>query len=205
MGNVTIDMSMSLDGFIAGPNGSAEQPLGDGGDRLHNWLYDLASWRERHGMEGGERDPDAEVLEESFKDIGAIVMGRNMFNHAEKEWGDNPPFRVPVFVVTHEESEPSIQRGGTNFTFVTNGFQKALVQAKAAAGDKHVSVAGGANIIQQFLTAGLIDEIQVHIVPILLGKGRRLFQYIGGQPVELERVRTVDSPCVSHLKYRVVK
>lgn len=205
MGKVIVDMSMSLDGFVAGANASTAQPLGEGGARLHQWLYDLQSWRERHGMEGGEHNKDAEILDEAFKDVGAIVMGRNMFNHAEQQWGSTPPFRVPVFVVTHEESEPSVQKGDTTFTFVTNGFHHALAQAKAAAGDKDVAVAGGANIIQQFFSAGLIDEVQVHIVPVLLGKGRRLFQYIGGQPVELERLQVVDSPCVSHIKFRVVK
>lgn len=205
MGKVTVDMSMSLDGFITGANASAEQGLGEGGERLHEWLYDLGSWRERHGLEGGDDNQDAEILAETFKDVGAIVMGRNMFNHAEKAWGDNPPFHMPVFVVTHEARETLTKQGGTSFTFVTSGFHHALVQAKAAAGGKDVSVAGGANIIQQFFTAGLIDEIQVHIVPILLSKGRRLFQYIGGQPIQLERIRAVGSPCVSHIKYRVVK
>ncbi len=205
MGNVTVDMSMSLDGFITGANASAALPLGEGGDRLHQWLYNLESWRKRHGMEGGERNPDADIFEDAFKNVGAVVMGRNMFNHAVKAWGDNPPFRVPVFVVTHEQGEPVTRKGDTTFTFVTSGFHQALVQAKAAAGDKDVSIAGGANIIQQFFSAGLIDEIQVHIAPILLGKGRRLFQYIGGQSVELQRLWAVESPCVSHLKYRVVK
>ncbi len=205
MGKVTVDMSMSLDGFITGANASAEQGLGEGGERLHEWLYNLESWRERHGLEGGEDNQDAAILAESFENVGAIVMGRNMFSNAEKAWGDNPPFHMPVFVVTHEGRATLTKQGGTTFTFVTSGFHHALVLAKAAAGDKDVSVAGGANIIQQFFSAGLVDEIQVHIAPILLGKGRRLFQYIGGQPIELERIRAVESPCVSHIKFRVVK
>jgi dihydrofolate reductase len=204
MGKSTVDMSMSLDGFIAGPNDSVERPLGEGGERLHEWIYDLASWRERHGLEGGKTDTDAEVLDESFKDTGAVVVGRRMFDVANG-WGDNPPFHMPVFVITHNASEKLVKEGGTTFTFVTDGIERALEQAKAAAGDKDVSVAGGANIIQQYLSAGLLDEIQIHLVPVLLGDGVRLFHHIGVELIELETTRVIESPGVTHIKFRVVK
>jgi dihydrofolate reductase len=205
MGKVTFDMSMSLDGFIAGPDDNREQALGKGGERLHEWLYDLAGFQERHGRAGGERSRDSEILEEAFANVGATVMGRRMFDLGEKPWGDDPPFRVPVFVVTHREREALPKEGGTSFTFVTDGVESAVEQAKDAAGDKDVSVAGGANVIQRCLAAGLIDEFQVHISPVLLGAGRRLFAEDGTATVELERMRVVDSPGVTHLRFRVVK
>ena len=195
---------MSLHGFIAGPNDSVERPLGEGGEQLHEWIYDLASWRERHGLEGGKTDTDAEVLDESFKDTAAVVVGRRMFDVANG-WGDNPPFHMPVFVITHNASEKLVKEGGTTFTFVTDGIERALEQAKAAAGDKDVSVAGGANIIQQYLSAGLLDEIQIHLVPVLLGDGVRLFHHIGVEQIELETTRVIESPGVTHIKFRVGK
>lgn len=205
MGKVTSDISISLDGFITGPNDGLELGLGEGGERLHQWMYDLASWREPHGLEGGKTNRDAEILEEAFKNIGATIMGRRMFDIAEKPWGDNPPFHMPVFVVTHRAKETLTKEGGTTFTFITGGIESALQQAKAAAGNKDVSVAGGANIIQQYLSAGLLDEIQIHLVPVLLGAGRRLFDQIGTEQIELEGTRVIESPDVMHLKFRVVK
>jgi dihydrofolate reductase len=201
MAKVTADISMSLDGFITGPNDDVEHPLGEGGERLHRWVYELASWRERHGLAGGKTNRDAEVLEEAFKNVGAFVMGRRMFNHGEKPWGDNPPFHAPVFVVTQDQSKTLGKEGGTTFSFVTDGVESALEQAKAAAAGKDVSVAGGANIVQQVLKAGLLDEIQVHLVPVTLGGGRRLFEKLG--TMELEAARVIESPGVTHLRYRV--
>ncbi|MCC6457303.1 MAG: dihydrofolate reductase [Caldilineaceae bacterium] len=197
MGKVVFDMSMSLDGFIAGPNDDVE--------RLHAWLYDLTSWRERHGLAGGQANPDAEVLDESFRNTGAMVMGRRLFDLAQEPWGDNPPFHMPVFVVTHHAHEKMIKEGGTTFSFVTDGIESALQQAQAAAGDKDVSVAGGANIIQQYLKAGLLDEIQIHLVPVLLGGGIRLFDHLGTEHIELESTRVIDSVGVTHLRFRVKK
>jgi dihydrofolate reductase len=205
MGKVTSDMSISLDGFVAGPNDGPGNGLGDGGDRLHQWMYDLASWREPHGLAGGETNRDAEVLDEAFKNTGAFVMGRRMFDLAEGPWGDNPPFHGPVYVLTHRARERLTKEGGTTFTFVTDGIQSALKQAQAAAGDKDVSVAGGANIIQQYVKAGLLDEIQIHLVPVLLGEGRRLFDELGTEHIELETTRVIESPGVTHLRFRLVK
>ena len=205
MGKVHFNISMSLDGFIAGPNDSVEQGLGEGGDRLHQWLYDLSSWREIHGLEGGETGTDADILEEAFKNTGAVLMGRRMFDIAEEAWGDNPPFHVPVFVVTHRARETAVKQGGTTFSFVTDGIESAFRQAQAAAGDKDIVVAGGANIAQQYLAAGLLGEIEIHLVPILLGDGRRLFDNLGAAAIELESTRVIQSPRVTHLRYRVAR
>lgn len=203
MPKVTLDMSMSLDGFITGPDAGVEQPLGIGGERLHEWVYGLSSWRERHGLAGGEADRDAELLDEAFTSVGATVMGREMFDVGEGPWGDEPPFHVPVFVLTHRPREPLIKDGGTMFTFVTDGVKSALEQARAAAGDRNVSVAGGADTVQQFLRAGLLDELQIHIVPVLLGAGTWLFD--GLERTELEQERVTASADVTHLRFRVVR
>jgi dihydrofolate reductase len=211
---LTLDISMSLDGFIAGPNATVEQPLGDGGERLHEWIFGLASWRELHGLEGGTRNADDEVVRESLDAGGAILMGRRMFSGgdgpwesdpvADGWWGDDPPFGVPVFVLTHHPRE-TVTKGSTSFTFVTDGIEAALDQARAAAGDKDIAIAGGANVAQQYLRAGHLDEIQIHVAPLLLGDGVRLFDNPGGEQVQLEVMRVIESPTVTHLRYRVVK
>ena len=203
MGRVVFDITTSLDGFIAGPNDGPEHPLGEGGEKLHEWVYGLVSWREPHGLEGGETGRDSEVLDEAMRNVGAIVLGKRMFDLA-KGWGDNPPFHAPVFVLTHEARDPLAKEGGTTFTFVTDGIESALEQARAAAGDKDVAIAGGANTIQQFLRAGLIDELQIHVAPLLLGGGVRLFEDAPAD-LKLETTRVLESPHVTHLKFRVVK
>ena len=203
MAKVVFDITTSLDGFVAGPNDGPEQPLGEGGEKLHEWVYGLASWREPHGLEGGETSRDSEVLDEAMRSVGAIIIGRRMFDLA-KGWGDEPPFHMPVFVLTHEAREALPKEGGTTFTFVTDGIESALQQARAAAGDKDVAIGGGANAIQQFLGAGLVDEFQLHIVPMLLGGGVRLFERAPTK-LTVENTRVLESPRVTHLKYRVVK
>jgi dihydrofolate reductase len=200
VGKVFVDISTSLDGFIAGPNDGPDVPLGEGGERLHEWVFGLVSWRERHGLAGGTADRDAEILDEAFRNTGAVVLGRRMFDNAGG-WGDEPPFHVPVFVLTHDAREPLTKAGGTTFTFVTEGIESALEEAKRAAGDKDVSIAGGANTIQQYLKAGLLDQIQIHVVPLLLGDGIRLFDQSGTQ-LELETTRVIDSPGVTHMRFR---
>jgi dihydrofolate reductase len=203
MGKVTVDMSMSLDGFIAGPNDGPGQELGEGGMQLHEWVFGLAGWRKRHGLEGGETGPDDEMMEEASSNVGALVMGRRMFDLGEGPWGDEPPFHVPVFVLTHRARDSVAKEGGTSYTFVTDGIESALEQARAAAGDRDVALAGGANIVQQYLRAGLVDQIQLHVSPLLLGAGRRLLDEAGR--ATLEATRVVESPGVTHLRYRVVK
>lgn len=203
MAKVSFDITTSLDGFVAGPNDGLEHPLGEGGEKLHEWVYGLASWREPHGLEGGETSRDSEILDEAMRNVGAIIIGRRMFDLA-RGWGDEPPFHMPVFVLTHEAREALPKEGGTTFTFVTEGIENALEQARAAAGDKDVAIGGGANTIQQFLGAGLIDEFQLHIAPMLLGGGVRLFEHAPTN-LTVENTRVIESPRVTHLKYRVVK
>jgi dihydrofolate reductase len=210
-----VDISMSLDGFVAGPNQTLEHPLGDGGEQLHEWVFGLASWRERHGLEGGTSDADSEVVQETVDRTGATVMGRRMFSggagpwqddpNADGWWGDEPPFRTPVFVLTHHARETVTKAGGTTFTFVTDGIVVALEQAQAAAGGKDVAIAGGASVVQQALEAGLLDELQIHVAPVLLGGGVRLFGDLGTEGIKLESTRVIESPGVTHLRYRVVK
>jgi dihydrofolate reductase len=205
MGIVTAHMSMSLDGYVAGPNAGAENPLGDGGVLIQQWMFELASFREMQGLSGGQTNKDDEELRQRFAPTGAVVMGRRMFDEGEGPWGDYPPFRMPVFVVTHEARDMLVKEGGTTFTFVTDGIQSALEQAKVAAGDKNVNIAGGADTVQQFIRAGLLDELEIHLAPLLFGEGIRLFDKIGPQHVELENMRVVASPKVTHLRFRVVK
>jgi dihydrofolate reductase len=203
MGKVRFEITMSLDGFVAGPNDGPELGLGEGGEQLHQWVFDLASWRAPHGLVGGETNQDSEILDESIKATGAVIVGRRMFDNA-KGWGEEPPFHVPVFVLTHEAREDLV-KGDTTFTFVTDGIESALEKAKAAAGDKDVSVGGGANVAQQYLKAGLLDEIQIHVAPLVLGGGIRLFDQLGDAQIELEKTRVIDSPQVTHLRFRVVR
>jgi dihydrofolate reductase len=211
MGKLAVDISMSLDGFVAGPNPTLERPLGDGGEGLHEWAVALTSWRRPHGMPGGETNASTEVVEASIEATGAVVMGRRMFSggegpweddpNADGWWGDDPPFHVPVFVLTHHARETVTKDGGTTFAFVTEGIEAALEEARAAAGEKDVHVAGGAEAVQQYLGAGLVDELQINLAPVLLGGGTRLFD---GPPAELELIRVVEAPAVTHLKYRVL-
>jgi dihydrofolate reductase len=215
MARVISDLSMSLDGFVAGPNPTLEEPLGEGGEGLHEWAVGLVSFRERHGRGGGEAGADDEVMKESLARQGAVVMGRRMFSggsgpweddpNADGWWRDDPPFRVPVFILTHHAREPVTKQGGTTFTFVTDGIEPALQQARAAAGDRDVLVAGGAGAVQQYLRAGLLDELQIHLVPVLLGGGVRLLDNLGDAKGGLKLDRVVDSRAVTHLRYRIEK
>ena len=211
MSKLRLKISMSLDGFVAGPSQSVDNPLGIGGMRLHEWAFALAIFRDEHGMAGGEVNESTRVIEESLANIGATVMGRNMFgghpgNWDPKRpwngwWGTNPPFHHPVFVLTHHERKPLELEGGTTFTFVTDGIESALERARTAAGGKDVSLAGGAKAAQQYLAAGLVDEMDISLVPTLLGSGERLFDGIGDDLHGLELVRTIAAPQVTHLKF----
>ena len=215
MSKLRFNITMTLDGYVAGPNQSLENPLGEGVDHLHDWLFKLKTFREMHGDgSGGETGINDDVLREAFENVGATIMGRNMFGGGpgpwrEKPWngwwGDNPPFHTPVFVLTHHAREPLVMDGGTTFTFVTDGIESALEQARRAAAGKDVALGGGANVAQQYIAAGLVDEMEIHIVPLLLGSGARLFDNLHGSDVKLEPVRTIEAPGVTHLKYRVVK
>jgi dihydrofolate reductase len=205
MSKVIVDIGMSLDGFVAGPNAGPHNNLGDGGKRIHRWVFDAEAWRERQNLRGGRTNRDHEVIKEANDRVGAFVMGRRMFDEGEVGWPDPPPFRAPVFVLTHHAREPWVRQGGTTFTFVTDGIESAVGQAKEAAGDEDVRIAGGANAIQQAIEAGLVDELQIHLAPVLLGGGIRLFDRIDPKHAELEIMRVIESPNVTHLGYRVVK
>jgi dihydrofolate reductase len=212
MSRLRFQVSVSLDGFVAGPNPSEEHPLGEGGMQLHQWAFKLAAWRRPHGQEGGETNASTAVIEESLDNVGATIMGRKMFGGGpgpwgedpwDGWWGDKPPFHTPVFVLTNYEREPLEKEGGTTFTFVTDGVESALARAKDAAGGKDVSLGGGADVAQQYLAAGLIDELQLNVVPVLLGEGTRLFDNLSVSGTGLEQVQAVEAPGVTHLKYRV--
>lgn len=211
MSRLRFRISMSLDGFVAGPNQSVKNPLGVGGTRLHEWAFSLAQWRAEHGLQGGEVNASSAVVEDSLVNIGATIMGRNMFGghpgpwDAAKPWdgwwGDNPPYHHPVFVLTHHAREPLELEGGTTFTFVTTGIEDALEQARRAARGKDVSLAGGASAAQQYLVAGLVDEMEINLAPTLLGSGERLFDGVGDDLHGLELVRTVVAPRAVHLRF----
>jgi dihydrofolate reductase len=209
MPKITSQISISLDGFVAGPNQSLDNPLGEGGERLHEWALASEGWRRAHGREGGEPGPDSEVVEEAVEGVGAYIMGRKMFGGEgpwDPEWtgwwGEDPPFHAPVFVLTHHPREPLPMDGGTTFNFITDGIEAALEGARQAAGDRDVAIAGGATAIQQYLAAGLLDELYLHIVPVILGDGERLVEGVGDP--KLEPVKVVASPAVTHVKYRVI-
>lgn len=208
---IVVDITMSLDGFVAGPEPTLEEPLGRNGERLHEWALESASWREQHGLSGGETNVDSELIEEATSSAGAYVMGRKMFSggsggweddpRAEGWWGDEPPFHRPVFVVTHHQREP-LELKGTTFTFVTAGVEGAVELARSAADGGNVAVSGGGSTVQQAVQAGLVDELQVHVAPILLGGGTRLFGEVD-EPLALEATRVVASPKATHLRFSV--
>jgi dihydrofolate reductase len=212
---VIFDITTSVDGFVAGPNASLENPLGEGGMQLHDWATVTRAWRERHGMEGGESNADSDLIAESLARQGALIMGRRMFSggsgtweddpNRDGWWGDDPPFHNPVFVLTHHPRETVIKDESTTFTFVTDGIEAALEQARAAAADKDVFVVGGAETVQQYLAAGLIDGFEIHVAPMLLGAGTQLFGELGANLPQVELDRVVSSSAATHLRYRVVK
>ncbi len=217
MSKLRCSITTSLDGYVAGPNQSLDHPLGEGGLGLHEWVFPTRTFRAMHGDGGGgETGVNDEVLREAFENVGATIMGRNMFGpvrgpwpRGENEWkgwwGDDPPFCHPVFVLTHHAREPRPMEGRTTFHFVTDGIESALAQARKAAGGKDVALGGGASVVQQYLAAGLIDELEIHVVPLLLGGGERLLDNIDANKLKLEPVRAIEGPGVAHLKYRVVK
>ena len=214
MAKLRFQISMSLDGFIAGPNPSEEEPLGEGGMRLHEWAFELAAWRKPHGRDGGEVNASTQIMEDALQNIGATIMGRNMFGGGpgdwgedpwEGWWGEDPPFHTPVFVLTHYPREPLEMRGGTTFFFVSQGIEAALELAKEAAAGRDVSLGGGASVAQQYLSAGLIDELTLNVVPVLLGGGTRLFEHIAGPLLELDSMGVIGAPKVTHLTYRLLR
>jgi dihydrofolate reductase len=212
MSRLRAHMMMSLDGFTAGPEQSTQNPFGIGGMQLTEWLLPLRAFREQHGEEGGEVNASTPIVESWFEHVGATVMGRSMFGGGpgawgedpwKGYWGDDPPYHHPVYVLTHHPREPLEMKGGTTFYFVNDGIESALEQAKEAAAGKDVSLGGGANTVQQYLAAGLLDEILISLVPVFLGAGTRLFENVGDPGARLEQIQVVEAPGVTHLRYRV--
>ncbi len=215
MSKVICQITVSLDGYVAGPNQSLENPLGEGAVHLHDWAFPTKTFRTMHGDgDAGETGVNDDVLREAFENVGATIMGRNMFGPERGPWsarpwqgwwGDEPPFHHPVFVLTHHARPPLALTGGTTFHFVTDGIESALAQARQAARGRNVMIGGGASVVQQFLAAGLLDEIELHVVPQLLGAGERLLDFATARDVQLEPLRVIEGAGVAHLKYRVLK
>jgi dihydrofolate reductase len=212
MAKLRLHITMSLDGYVAGPDQDEENPLGVGGLRLHEWVFPLREFSDMHGGEGGETNASSAVVQERWANIGATIMGRNMFGPIRGEWpddswrgwwGEDPPYHHPVFVLTHHPREPLKMQGGTVFEFVTDGIESALARAKDAARGHDVWLAGGASVANQYLAAGLVDEIDLSIAPVLLAAGERLFEGLERDSLKLTQIRAVDAPGVTHIKYQV--
>jgi dihydrofolate reductase len=210
MPKLKFNTTMSLDGYVAGPRQSIENPLGEGALALHEWAFATKTFRATHGLEGGESGLDDDRAAAWTDGIGATIMGRNMFGPVRGPWGDggwrgwwgeNPPFHTPAFVLTHHPLEPLELDGGTTFHFVTEGIEAALERAFEAADGRDVSIGGGADTTQQYLRAGLIDEFEIHVVPLLLGAGSRLFDSLDGGPSGYECTGLVSSPAAAHYTY----
>jgi dihydrofolate reductase len=193
MGKVTAEISMSLDGFITGPNVGVGNGMGDGGERLHDWKFDAKT------------ETDVAIVDEINSSTGAVVIGKRMFDVGFEPWGDPPPFGMPVYIVTHQAREPLPMQGGTTYTFVTDGIEAALELARAAARDKNVGIWGGANIMRQYLKARLLDDMQLHLIPALLGGGVRLFEDLDPKGIELRRTSSIETPGATHFRFELVK
>jgi dihydrofolate reductase len=212
MSKLRLHITMSLDGYVAGPDQGEENPLGVGGTKLHEWVFPLKAFQEMHGGTGGEVNASSAVVEERWANIGATIMGRNMFGPVRGPWpdeswrgwwGEDPPYHHPVFVLTHHPRNPLEMEGGTTFHFVSDGIESALAQARDAAQGRDVWLAGGASVVNQYLAARLVDEIDVSVAPLILGGGARLFEGLDGASFELEQIRAVEAPGVTHIKYAV--
>ena len=212
MSKLRLTITMSLDGYVAGPNQSEDNPLGEGGLALHEWFFPLKEFQQMHGGEGGITNESSPIVAERRANIAATIMGRNMFGPIRGGWGDeswrgwwgeDPPYHHPVFVLTHHARRPLEMDGGTTFYFVTDGIESALAQASAAAEGKDVWLAGGAATVNQYLAAGLVDEIDVSIAPVILGAGERLFTGLGPDTLELEQLRSAEGPGVTHIRYQL--
>jgi dihydrofolate reductase len=204
------NISMSLDGYTAGPNQSLDDPLGEGGEELHDWVVRTRMFKSMYGESEGETGLDNDRAEAWRQDFGATIMGRNMFGPIRGEWGnadwrgwwgDNPPYHTPVFVLTHHAHEPIEMEGGTIFYFVTDGPEAALAQAREVAEARDINIGGGASVAQQYLRLGVVDEMEIHVVPMLLGRGERLFDGLDGPPAYLRPLEVLSSPRVAHFRY----
>jgi dihydrofolate reductase len=202
MSKVVVGMSMSLDGIVGGTGEADWWPVHE---QVLGWVFDLRSWRAAQGMAGGEENTDSRIWAEEYERIGAHIVSRLMFDNGVEPWGDNPPFHAPVFVVTHREHDRVDRQGGTSYTFVTDGVESAVKQALDAAGGKDVLIAGGASVARQALAAGLVDELALHVAPVIIGRGVRLLDQIGAGHIKLINTRTAGTGKAVHLRYDVVR
>ena len=206
MSKVFVSMGISLDGYVEGPNASLENMGGDGWSDLHAWVFHQRGFRQRLKLgEGGETGPDNDFLDQVFDRTGVSIMGKGMFVLGEKAWPEEAPFHTPVFVVTHEARAPWPRKGGTTFHFVNDGIENVLRRARELCGGRDVRIAGGANLVLQYLNAGLVDELVLSVAPTFLGGGRRLFDGIDRSAVGLEIIEALSSPKVTHLRYALKK
>ncbi len=205
MSKVFVDIGISIDGFIAGKNGGPTNPLGDGGIKIHDWMFKQKAFLQHLGLAGGETNTkDGEIIENIFTRIGANIMGKRMFEEGEANWPEEAPFHTPVFVLTHQKREPWERKGGTTFYFVNDGIKSAFAKAKAATGNKDIRISGGAHTIQQYLNAGFVDEFNIHLAPVMLESGVRLFDKIKKENFSLEINNVIHSQMVTHLFYKVI-
>jgi dihydrofolate reductase len=215
MSKLRFNISMSLDGYVAGPNQSRDEPLGVGGEDLHDWVVRTRAFKAMSGNpDEGETGLDNDRASAWAQTYGATIMGRNMFGPIRGDWGaeewkgwwgDNPPYHSPVFVLTHHPHEPIQMQGGTTFYFVTQGPEEALEQARDAAGARDMNIGGGAATAQQYLRAGLVDELSIHLIPVLFGGGTRMFDHLGSEHIQLEHLGSVQTAAATHLRYRIVR
>jgi dihydrofolate reductase len=205
MSKIIVDVAISLDGFMAGDNRGPKNPLGDGGEAIHNWMFRQKAFFRSHGMEGGEEDgADGKLIEEVFARTGAYIMGKRMFEEGEANWPEDL-FKKDVYVLTHEKREPWVQKGATTFYFINNGIESALEKARESANGRDIRIQGGGDTVQQFFNAGLVDELTVHISPVFLGSGIRLFDNIDKTKYTIEISEVIHSPATTHINYKLNK
>lgn len=204
MSKIFFAVGTSMDGFIAGLHGGPKNPLGDGGTSIHKWLYQQKAFHELLDLgKGGETGKDNDILQDIISRTGASIMGKRMFVEGEANWPENAPFHTPVYVLTKEIREPWVRKGGTTFYFINDGIESALQKARQAAGNKDIRIAGGANVIQQFLNAGLVDDFTINYSPVMLEKGVRLFDNIDKDKFDIEIIEAINSALTTHLRYRL--
>ena len=203
MSKVIFDVGISLDGFIAGENRGPKNPLGDNGPMIHQWMYQQKAFWRHIGSEGGnEEGPDGVMIDQTFARTGAYIKGKRMFDEGEANWKEDL-FKAPVYVLTHEKREPWVQKGTTVFYFINDGIESALQKARNMSGGKDIRIQGGANCIQQYLNAGMIEECTIHVSPVLIGSGLRLFENIDKRKVSFEIIKAIHSPLATHIRYKV--
>lgn len=205
MSKIIFDSGISLDGFLAGDNRGPSNPMGGASEKIHTWMFNQKAFWEYLGMEGGNEDgPDGKLIRDTIARTGAFIMGKRMFEEGEVHWPEDL-YKADVYVLTHEKKEPWIQKGTTTFYFINDGIESALEKAKKSANGKDIRIQGGADTIQQFLNAGLIDECIIHIAPVIIGSGIRLFDKIDKNRFDIEIIEVIHSSTVTHIRYKLTR